>query len=75
MSEESDAIIVVVSEETGSISFVRKGAILRRLTASELRENLQKYLIEKDDRRKNNIFDKYTIKARKKLRRKFRKKK
>ena len=32
-------------------------------------------MVAKDDRRKNNIFDKYTIKARKKLRRKFRKKK
>jgi len=75
MSEESDAVIVVVSEETGYISFVKKGIIRRRLTASELRENLQKNLIEKDEKRNSNIFDKYAVKARKKLRKKFRKKK
>lgn len=75
MSEESDAVIVVVSEETGYISFVRKGTIRRKLTSSELRENLQKYLIEKDDKKRNTVLDKYTLKLKKRLRRKLRKKK
>ncbi len=75
MSEESDAVIVVVSEETGYISLVRKGMIRRKLTASELRENLQRYLIEKDDKKRTNVLDMYTFKIRKKIRKKLRKKK
>lgn len=40
ITEGSDAISVVVSEETGSISFIKKGNILRNLTTKELRELL-----------------------------------
>ncbi|MCR5151203.1 MAG: diadenylate cyclase CdaA [Clostridiales bacterium] len=40
LSEVSDAIIVVVSEETGIISIAQGGSITRSLTESELREKL-----------------------------------
>lgn len=51
MSEESDAAIVVVSEETGSISFVYKGRITRDLTREALVEKLNRHVlpVEKTD--------------------------
>ncbi len=51
MSEESDAAIVVVSEETGSISFVYKGKITRDLTREALVDRLNRCVlpVEKTD--------------------------
>lgn len=40
MSEETDALIVVVSEETGTISLAEQGRLTRHLTPEELRERL-----------------------------------
>lgn len=37
LSEETDAVVIVVSEETGSISYAYKGELKRGLTAEELR--------------------------------------
>ena len=56
ISEESDAVVVVVSEETGYISIVKQGAITRDITASELREKLQSDLIENFESRKSSWF-------------------
>ncbi|QZT38527.1 diadenylate cyclase CdaA [Halosquirtibacter xylanolyticus] len=42
MSEMTDAIIIVVSEENGTISIVRSGNIYRRLNAEELNKQLHK---------------------------------
>lgn len=58
MSEESDAIVVVVSEETGYISIVEKGRIKRDISSSELRELLQNYLLEKENNDSNTLFGK-----------------
>ncbi len=66
MSEESDAVIVVVSEETGYISIVNKGKIKRGLTSAQLRDSLQNYLIESEEDKKNNIFDRLRAKLKKK---------
>ena len=41
LSERSDAVIVVVSEENGSVSFVREGKIIRNLDTARLRELLR----------------------------------
>ncbi len=46
MSEETDSIILVVSEETGQMSLVRKRKIKQNLTAPELRQQLRAYLSE-----------------------------
>ncbi len=46
MSEQSDAVVVVTSEETGIISVAVKGELIRNLTESELREMLLNYLLE-----------------------------
>ena len=40
ISEQSDAIVVVVSEETGSISLVIRGRIERNLTEEQLRRRI-----------------------------------
>lgn len=49
MSEESDAFVVVVSEETGAISYASKSTLMRNISASDLREVLSKTFIEKED--------------------------
>jgi len=45
ISEETDAVVVVVSEEQGSISLVCDGRITRDLDAGTLRGTLQKLLV------------------------------
>jgi hypothetical protein len=40
ISEQTDAIVVVVSEETGSISLVMRGRIERNLTEEQLRRRI-----------------------------------
>lgn len=44
LSQESDAVIVVVSEETGIISIAERGRLLRPLTVETLRHTLQEML-------------------------------
>ena len=45
ISEEADALAVVVSEETGTISMAIHGELIRDLDAKTLRNSLYKYLI------------------------------
>jgi predicted methyltransferase MtxX (methanogen marker protein 4) len=40
ISEQTDAVVVVVSEETGSISLVVRGRIERNLTEEQLRRRI-----------------------------------
>lgn len=58
MSEVSDAIVLVVSEETGSIAIVEAGTIKRGVTAIELRERLMKLNADKLDTQTTSIFNK-----------------
>ena len=44
ITEETDAVVVVISEETASISFVMSGEIVQNLTAPRLREVLSDVL-------------------------------
>ncbi|MFP4456033.1 MAG: diadenylate cyclase CdaA [Clostridia bacterium] len=55
ISEYSDAVAIVVSEETGTISLAVDGKIQRYLDTSTLKEKLYQYLIEDHQER---VFDK-----------------
>ncbi len=50
LSESSDAVIVVVSEETGKISIAINGALTRNLTEQTLKKALTKLLIVNESR-------------------------
>lgn len=59
MSESSDALVVVVSEETGQISVAEKGILKRNISDGDLREILIKAFIKennKDNIKIKNIF-------------------
>lgn len=49
LSENSDAVVVIVSEETGAISVAMDGKLKRHLTPEALNELLHKELIQPDD--------------------------
>jgi diadenylate cyclase len=51
LSEETDALVVVVSEETGSLSYAYKGQLVRGVTAEQLRAFLTSVLVSKSKSR------------------------
>lgn len=58
MSEATDALILVVSEETGQISMMKNGKVLHNLSFQEIREILNDYLNNEDlDERFENLSD------------------
>ncbi|WP_268033771.1 diadenylate cyclase CdaA [Algoriphagus sp. PAP.12] len=67
MSEATDSIILIVSEETGQISMAKNGKILHNMSFQEVRETLNDYLNSHDvDARFENLED-YQQKKKKKL--------
>lgn len=48
LTEETDAVVVVVSEENGSISHAHRGQLERRVSAEELRSFLTSVLVKRD---------------------------
>jgi diadenylate cyclase len=44
ITEETDAVVVIASEETGSVSIAVSGEITRHLTPSELKQALRRFL-------------------------------
>ena len=52
MSEQTDTLLIVVSEETGQMGVIKQGQIYHNLTAKELRTEINNYLME-DIRRRN----------------------
>jgi diadenylate cyclase len=50
LSEETDAVVVVVSEETGGISYAYKGHLVRNVTAEELRAFLTSVFVRRSKR-------------------------
>lgn len=46
LSEETDAVIVVVSEESGAVSYAYKGELIRGVTSEELRAFLSAILVK-----------------------------
>lgn len=57
VSEESDAVVVVVSEETGQISVAVNGVLARRFTRDTLRDVLEGYLIPQEASTVRRKFD------------------
>ncbi len=55
MSETSDALVIVVSEETGKISVAQNGVLERGLKLGELTEYITSYLVS-DDTEKPKVF-------------------
>ena len=53
MSENSDAVVIVVSEETGQISVAENGSLSRNFTRKKLEHLLRTYLIP--DQKKNTL--------------------
>lgn len=51
LTEETDALVVVVSEETGSISFAYKGRLTRGLDEARLRRMLSAILLRSEKRK------------------------
>ena len=50
ITEETDAIVVIVSEETGAVSFAHEGELERPLTPDQLREILIKFYAQLEER-------------------------
>jgi diadenylate cyclase len=67
MSEATDAVILIVSEETGQISMAKNGKVLHNMSFQEVRETLNDYLNSLDvDSRFENLED-YEMKKKRKL--------
>ncbi|MDO4458767.1 MAG: diadenylate cyclase CdaA [Clostridia bacterium] len=58
MSENSDAVVVVVSEETGQISLAVNGFLTRNFNRESLRETLRNYLLPEDSYEASSIISK-----------------
>lgn len=55
LSQEADAVVVVVSEETGSITVAHLGKLYRSLTADSLHDLLYEKLVGRADPRKRRV--------------------
>lgn len=56
ISEVSDSLTVVVSEETGSVSVAKNGRLLRNLNQEQLREQLQNLQVKTEESRKIKLW-------------------
>ncbi len=61
VSEVSDCISVVVSEETGTVSLAHEGKLSRNFTKVTLKKKLQEYLVKNSQEHKKTISSKVTI--------------
>ena len=69
MSENSDAVVLVVSEETGTISLAINGTIKRDFNAVTLKEELYNELLTIEEKNNTGFVQKVLEKIKKKLRR------
>ena len=53
LTENTDAVVLVVSEETGQMSVVANGKVMHNLSGQELRNRLNTYLVESKEEMKD----------------------
>ena len=58
ISEQSDAMVLVVSEETGAISIARNGELVRYLTVDDVKEILRNAIVQPHVVVQDNLVDK-----------------
>lgn len=58
MSEQSDAMVLVVSEETGTISIARNGELMRYLTVDDVKQILRNAIFKPHAAAKDNLLEK-----------------
>lgn len=67
MSETTDAIVLIVSEETGQLSMSKNGKILHNMSFQEIRELINDYLNNLDVDTRFEDLEEYEMKKRRKL--------
>ena len=58
VSEQSDSVVIIVSEETGTVSIARNGELMRYLNADDIREILRSTLFEQGKNVKETFVEK-----------------
>ena len=58
LSEQSDAMVLVVSEETGAISIARNGELMRYLTVDDVKDILRNAIVQPPVAGKDSLLDK-----------------
>ena len=74
ISKNSDAIAVVVSEETGKISVAKNNILKVDIKEEGLKQLLLKYLLDIDTKKESKDKDNIILRKMKKVKEKFRKK-
>jgi uncharacterized protein (TIGR00159 family) len=67
MSETTDAIVLIVSEETGQLSMSKNGKIIHNMSFQEIRELINDYLNNLDVDTRFEDIEEYELKKRRKL--------
>lgn len=67
MSEATDALVLIISEETGQLSMSKNGKILHNMSFQEIRETINDYLNNQDVDTRFEDLDEYEMKKRRKL--------
>jgi uncharacterized protein (TIGR00159 family) len=67
MSEATDAIVLVVSEETGQLSITKNGKVLHNMSFQEVRETINDYLNNEEVDSKFEDLQEYELKKKRKL--------
>lgn len=63
LSEETDAVVIIVSEETGYVSYAYQGDLVRNVSDEDLRAFLTMIFVPKVDSKKSNGFKRLWIKC------------